>query len=169
MVKTHRDFLIENHGLRPQWNPAVECACGRQTSADMCIDLTPLPPEYRQALGLELVDYLCDGCITRLFREQLVHEDEFYALLGQDDVDALFTHNDRDRANLGGLAERHPAHLPRFERVTSARVVGKDREAIARSAPIIPLKCREMRHAQSAQYLAYKYTLTNVLQPPDRR
>jgi hypothetical protein len=168
MVKTHRDYLIENHGLGPQWNPRVECACGRETSADMCVDLTPLPLEYRRGLGLELVDYLCDGCITRLFREQFVNEDEFYALLGQDDVDALYTHNDRDRDHVNGLAERQTAQQPGFARVTSARVMGRSVEEITRERPIIPLKCREMRHQQSAQYLAYKYTLTNVEQPPDR-
>lgn len=164
MVKTHRDYLIENHGLAPQWNPRVECACGRLTSADMCVDLTSLPAAMRQALGLAAVEYLCDGCITRLFREQLVSEEEFYALLGAD-KEALLIHSARDVEHGTGLAERHPAHLPRIERVTLA----KASEGLARSAPIIPLKRREMRNQQSAQFLAYKYTLTNVEQPPDKR
>lgn len=167
MVKTHRDYLIENHALDPQWNPRVQCACGRFTSADMCIDLSPLPPGIRQALGLESIDYICDGCRTRLFREQLVHEDEFYAMLDAD-VDALFVHNARDREHMEGLAERHPAHRPQFDRVTVAAVAGKLRAEISRSRPIIPVQYVEMRNQQSAQYLAYKYTLTNVEQPPDR-
>lgn len=163
MVKTHKDYLVENHGLAPQWNPRVGCACGRFTSADMCVDLTPLPVEYRQALGLDAVDYLCDGCITRLFREQLVSEEEFYALLGAD-KEALLIHSARDVEHGNGLAERHPTHLPRLEQVTLAKASG----GLTRSAPIIPLKCREMRSQQAAQFLAYKYMLTNVIQPPDR-
>lgn len=182
MVKTHKDYLIENHGLAPEWNPRVQCACGRFTSADMCVDLSPLPIEMRQALGLEAIDYLCDGCITRLFREQLVNEDEFYALLGAE-TDALFAHNERDREHVLALAERIPAHRPRFGKVTEATALARVTEAAVdmvttdgdglvteptAATPIIPLKFREMRNQQSAQFLAYKYTLTNVEQPPDR-
>lgn len=42
-------------------------------------------------------------------------------------------------------------------------------EVATRSVPIVPLKRREMRNQQSAQWLAYKYTLTNVEQPPDKQ
>jgi hypothetical protein len=149
MVRTHHTILVE-HGLDPELNPAVTCACGRVTNADMCVDITPLPLEYRQALGLERVDYLCDGCRTRLFRDRHVSEDEFYALLGQEDLEALFRHNEMDQEWKRGRDERHQAHLPRHTKVTHQRAKDiknalKADEVMAPTAPI-PLRFHVRSH-----------------------
>lgn len=160
MVKTHRDRLVEDHGLDPKWNPRVECACGRQTSADMCVDITALPVEMRSALGLADVDYLCDGCQTRLFRDQIVGEAEFYGLLGAG-VQAVVVHTERDREHVQGLAGRALPQRPAVERISA--------DSAPRTWPVIPVKVPRVSHRQSAQWLAYKYTLTNVDQPPERQ
>jgi hypothetical protein len=123
MVKTHKHYLIDNHGLHPDHNPPVYCACGRTTSADMCVDLVPLPMKIRKALGLEKVDFICDGCQTRLFRDRHIAEDEFYAMLGAD-VDALFEHNARDAEWQIGVDLRHEAHQPRHQRVSEGLAKG---------------------------------------------
>lgn len=159
MVRTHLDYLIEQHGLDPKWNPSVECACGRVTAADMCVDVTPLPPEMLHALGLENVHYLCDGCQTRLFREHYVWEAEFYGLLGTSE-EALHTHNMRDNEHQQGVSHRHGIHQPKHERVTHAKVKGKQKHEIARA--LIPLHTRNRTHVQSATWLARKYSLTNI-------
>jgi hypothetical protein len=169
MVKTHKDYLVENHGLAAQHNPPVYCACGRTTSADMCVDLTVLPMKIRKALGLEKVDFLCDACQARLVVNRHVAEDEFYALLGQDDEGALFEHNARDAEHQRGVEHRHPAHKPRHERVSEGKVKDfRDADDVPVMAAI-PLQEREVSHARQAQWLAYRYDLTNVEQPPDRR
>lgn len=166
MVKTHKDYLISNHGLAPEHNPPVYCACGRTTSADMCVDLTPLPKKIRKALGLAKVDFICDGCQSRLFVNRHIAEDEFYALLGQDDLGALFEHNARDAEHQRGVDLRHVAHKPRHERVSEGRLAAYvDDLTVPVSAPI-PLQEREASHARQAQWLAYRYNLTNVIQPP---
>jgi hypothetical protein len=166
MVKTHKDYLIEHHGLGAEFNPPVYCACGRRTHADMCVDLTPLPMTVRKALGLETVDFLCDGCLTRLFRDRHIAEDEFFALLGAE-VDALFAHNERDAEYERGVDLRHAAHKPKHQRVSMGKLSGHaDPATVPISAPI-PLRERVVTHERQAQWLAYKYNLTNVVVPPD--
>ena len=167
MVKTHKHYLVDNHGLAPEHNPPVYCPCGRITSADMCVDLTVLPTKVRKALGLEKVDFICDGCQTRLFRDRHIAEDEFYAMLDAD-VDALFEHNARDADWQRGVELRHDAHKPRHERVSDAKVKGfKDLSDVPVMAPI-PLQEKEASHGRQAQWLAYRYKLTNVVQPFER-
>lgn len=166
MVKTHKDYLVANHGLREHHNPPVYCACGRHTHADMCTDLTPLPMTIRKALGLEFVDFLCDGCVTRLFRDRHIAEDEFYALLGAD-IDALFVHNERDSEHQRGVDRRHVSHKPRHERVSEGKVKHHTDPSTVEIIAPIPLRDRRASHERQAQWLAYKYALTNVVQPPD--
>jgi hypothetical protein len=168
MVRTHKHYLIDNHGLKPEHNPPVLCACGRTTHADMCVDLVPLPMKIRKALGLDKVDFLCDGCQTRLFRDRHMAEDEFYAMLGAE-IDALHEHNARDAEWQQGVDLRHEAHKPRHERVSEGKLrQHKDHTTVPVIAPI-PLQEREVSHARQAQWLAYRYNLTNVVQPPDKR
>lgn len=168
MVRTHKDYLVDNHGLKPEHNPPVICACGRTTSADMCVDLVPLPMKIRKALGLERVDFICDACQARLVVNRHIAEDEFYALLGQDDVGVLFKHNSRDAEHQQGVDLRHDAHKPRHERISEGKVKNfTDVAAVPIMAPI-PLQEREASHARQAQWLAYRYDLTNVEQPRDR-
>ncbi len=168
MVRTHKHYLVDNHGLKPEHNPPVLCACGRTTHADMCVDLVPLPMKIRKALGLDKVDFLCDGCQTRLFRDRHIAEDEFYAMLDAD-VDVLHEHNGRDAEWQQGVDLRHDAHKPRHERVSDGNLrQHKDHTTVPVIAPI-PLQEREVSHARQAQWLAYRYNLTNVVQPPDKR
>lgn len=167
MVRTHKDYLVDNHGLAPDHNPPVYCACGRTTSADMCVDLTLLPMRVRKALGLEKVDFICDGCQTRLFRDRHIAEDEFYAMLDAD-VDALFEHNARDSEWQRGVALRHAAHKPRHERVSEGRLRAFVEDSEVPVIAPIPLQEREVSHERQAQWLAYRYDLTNVVQPPDK-
>jgi len=144
MVRTVKDVLVDN-GLDPAENPVVTCPCGRDTSADCCVDLTPLPLEYRQALGLDRVDYICGACQARLFCDRHVSEDEFYALLGQDDVGALFEHNARDVEWTRGCDGRHEAYKPKHEKVTARRAELRKLEAPAEPVPVsapIPLRYR---------------------------
>lgn len=166
MVKTHKDYLIANHGLAPQHNPQVYCACGRTTSADMCVDLVPLPMKIRKALGLDKIDFICDGCQSRLFVNRHIAEDEFYGLLGAE-VDALFIHNARDAEHQQGVDLRHEAYKPRHERVSEGKLKDTDIAAVTVTAPI-PLQEKEASHGRQAQWLAYRYDLTNVVQPPDK-
>ena len=168
MVHTYRDYLVAHHGLAPQHNPPVVCACGRTTAADMCVDLVPLPMRIRRALGLDQVDFLCDGCQSRLFCNRHIAEDEFYAMLGAD-VPALYEHNASDREWQQGVALRHAAHQPRHVRVSLAAVGGyADAGSVPVMAPI-PLQHREASHEQQAQALADRYALTNIVRPPDTR
>jgi len=169
MVRTHKHYLIANHGLKPEHNPPVICACGRTTSADMCVDLTVLPMKIRKALGLAKIDFICDACQARLVVNRHIAEDEFYALLGQDDVGVLFAHNARDAEHQQGVDLRHAAHKPRHERVSEGRLRNhKDHTTVPVIAPI-PLQEREASHTRQAQWLAYRYELINVEQPPDKR
>jgi hypothetical protein len=168
MVRTYKQYLIDNHGLKPEHNPPVVCACGRTTSADMCIDLVPLSMKIRKALGLEKVDFLCDACQARLVVNRHVAEDELYAMLGQDDVGVLFAHNQRDAEHQQGVDLRHDAHKPKHERVSEGKLRQyRDHTAVPLMAPI-PLQEREVSHERQAQWLAYRYDLTNVVQPPDK-
>lgn len=166
MVKTHKDYLIENHGLGPQHNPQVHCACGRTTSADMCVDLVPLPMKIRKALGLDKIDFICDGCQSRLFVNRHIAEDEFYGLLGAE-VDALFIHNERDAEHQQGVDLRHEAYKPRHERVSEGKLRLHADDSTVPVMAAIPLQEKEARHGRQAQWLAYRYDLTNVVQPPD--
>lgn len=151
MVRTLKDVLAEN-GLSPDENPGVVCPCGRVTNSDCCVDLTPLPMEYRQALGLDQADFICGACQTRLFRERHVSEDEFYALLGQDDIGVLFTHNERDSEWEGGCNRRHEVQRPRHEKVTRARAqaamfaaVNETGSGSAPASAPIPLRYRVVK------------------------
>lgn len=168
MIRTHKHYLVENHGLNPEHNPSVYCACGRTTSADMCVDLVPLDMRVRKALGLDSIDFLCDGCQARLFCNRHIAQDEFYALLGED-ADVMHEHNMRDAEWQQGVDLRHDAHKPRHERVSLHRVKHhKDHTTVKVTAPI-PLHERAgVTHTRQAQWLAYKYNLTNIEQPPQR-
>lgn len=46
-------------------NPLVQCGCGRHQSADMMVDVRPLPPELRSKLS-HVQDFACDGCRQEL-------------------------------------------------------------------------------------------------------
>jgi len=130
------------------------------------VDLTPMDMRVRKALGLHQVEFICDGCQTRLFRDRHISEDEFYALLGTD-PETLDVHSVRDAEWQQGVDLRHEAHKPLHDRVTLDSVKShKDHTTVPITAPI-PLQEREgVTHARQAQWLAYKYKLTNVTQPP---
>lgn len=60
----------------------VECPCGRETHADVIVDL--------RGVGLTSRDWGCDACLSRMVREQGVQHSALMAELGapQAEVDA---------------------------------------------------------------------------------
>jgi hypothetical protein len=144
-ARTHQDYLIENHDLPRTENPQTLCACGRREHADMLVDLTPMPMEVRAALGLDQVDFLCDGCQTRLFRELHISEEEFYRLLGAPES-ALAIHRSVDPRHQSGVGGR-PDHMkPKHKMVQHSDVRGKPHRLVSS----IPLKFRVHTHQASA-------------------
>lgn len=123
-ARTVKHVLIDRHGMDAAENPIVQCACGRRAHADVCVDITALPIGVRKALGLHLVDYLCDGCQTRLFRELHIGEEEFYSLLGAPEEAKVF-HRERDIQHQTGCDLRPEYFRPKYPKVSQADMVGK--------------------------------------------
>lgn len=113
---THHDYLVANAGLDPATVLYVDCACGiTNRRADYMIDVTGLPAAVRTALGIAEVDYLCDGCTTRLFREQHILQADFNALLGAppDNVAMVQGFDDEHARGIAARpAHRRPKHTP---------------------------------------------------------
>ena len=64
---TWRDALLADGTITADENPLVPCECGRRQSADMMLDLRPLPPTVRTLFGGPR-DFACDGCVGRVRR-----------------------------------------------------------------------------------------------------
>lgn len=150
-ARTVKHVLIDRHGMDGNENPIITCACGRTVHADTCVDLTPLPIGIRKHLGLHRVDYLCDGCQTRLFRELHIGEEEFYRLLGAPE-EALAIHRARDHYHVIGCELRPDAYKPRHTKISSAHLAGKRPEDIPVAAPI-PLSRRIKSHNDAAKHV----------------
>lgn len=67
--------LKHDRGLRD--NPLVRCGCGRSVSADMMLDVRPLPSSVRGSR-----EWACDGCMETIFRAKLSTREDFYRALG---------------------------------------------------------------------------------------
>jgi hypothetical protein len=63
-------------------NPVARCPCGRETNADMLVDVRPVPATVKAKIGHPDAEYLCDGCRERLFREGHVTREVFFSHLG---------------------------------------------------------------------------------------
>jgi hypothetical protein len=150
-ARTVKNVLIERHGMDPAENPVIQCACGRRVHTDVCVDLTPLPIGIRKALGLHLVDYLCDGCQTRLFRELHIGEEEFYSLLGAPEEVKEF-HRERDAAHQAGCDLRPEPFRPKHSKVAQADVVGKKLGQVSQVSRIPILRSRRS-HDDAAQFI----------------
>jgi len=143
LARTHHDVLGSVHGLDPSIMLNVPCACGMPPRrADYMVDVTPLPADVRAALGITSVDYLCDGCTTRLFREGHITQEEFNRLLGAPAPNLALVRG-HDREHQAGLAARpehmRPSHTP--------VVAGGDH---SNAAPI-PLVTRVRRHEDTVR------------------
>lgn len=62
-------------------NPTVTCACGRRTSADMCLDVRDLPPAVRRKFR-HAHPFPCDGCVQRAMLEAGLTAEELATGLG---------------------------------------------------------------------------------------
>ncbi|MGK2933696.1 MAG: hypothetical protein ACSLFE_00425 [Gemmatimonadaceae bacterium] len=58
-------------------NPLMKCGCGRETNADMMIDVRPLPGAVRGT-----AEYLCDACVETVFRTKRMTRVAFNTALG---------------------------------------------------------------------------------------
>lgn len=140
---THHDHLVKHHGLDPDTVLLVPCACGLEARrADYMVDVTALPPHVRMALGIENVDYLCDGCTTRIFREQHMLQADFNAALGAPPENiALVQPHDEHHAL--GIANRHESFKPAHGPVSHDPA--KAKAATHVTAPL-PLRFKTLRH-----------------------
>lgn len=147
---THHDVLVRDYGLDPNVMPFVPCACGIEARrADYMVDVTGLPVEVRVALGIENVDYLCDGCTSRLFVEQHITQEEFNRLLGAHEENLAFVRQ-RGREHAQGIAGRPEEHKPKHAPVTHASAKA------GRVAPL-PLRRRELRHAETVAAMPHLF------------
>lgn len=173
---THHDWLVANAGLDPSVVPLVDCACGTKARpASYMVDVTGLPDAVRAALGISGVDYLCDGCISRLFREQYIAQEDFNRLLGAP-PDNLARVRAFDQEHANGLAARSANDRPRFAPVTitaplkggALRLSGVATVVLSAGevAPTLPLRTRSLTHADSVAKLIRQGAVPNPNPPP---
>lgn len=145
---THHDHLVTHHGLDPAVMLLVPCACGIEARrADYMVDVTGLPAPVREALGIGAVDYLCDGCTTRLFREQHITQEDFNALLGAP-AENLALVRGFDAEHAQAMRHRAPDRLRRHVPVPRDHGTKSAAAPSGTTAPL-PLRVREMRHANT--------------------
>lgn len=160
---THHDWLVANQGIDPSVVPLVDCACGvKARPASYMVDVTGLPDAVRQALGISGVDYLCDGCVSRLFREQHIAQEDFNRLLGAP-PDNLARVRTFDQDHQRGLQCRSVNDRPRHKPVSivppvkggALRMSGVAPVTLGAGevAPVLPLKMRSLSHTDSVARL----------------
>lgn len=148
---THHDHLVKHYGLDPAVMVFVDCACGiKNRRADYMVDVTGLLPHARTALGLDGVDYLCDGCTTRLFRENHISQSDFNAMLGAPPENLALVRL-HDAEHQLGIENREPHKRPLHAPVT--RIPRAANAPAELFPPTLPLQHRSMSHTDSAAKL----------------
>lgn len=166
---THHDHLVKNYGLDPAVVPLVHCACGiKDRPADYMVDVTGLPDPVRIALGIMDVDYLCDGCTTRLFREGHITQEDFNKLLGAPPENLAMVRGydaEHARAMQARPGHKKPKHKPLDIRGLTPPNKQAGLQAFVPSvtdgAPL-PLSKRSYRHADSVAKLQREGVLASV-------
>lgn len=141
---THRDALVAAHGLAPGANPAAECACGRRVLSDACVDVSLLPAAVRGALGLEGVDYICDGCRMVLHVHRYLSCETLCALLGAP-AEVLAEARAQDREYVMGM-RRRPRELRALHKACTVAADG----SVTGGARMPHVSGRRRTHADSA-------------------